>query len=155
MRLYLVQHGESKSKEDDPKRPLTEKGVFDVKKVSTFIKSFADVHVDNILHSEKLRAIQTAKLFAEKLNPDMGINRAKELGPLSSPWSWVERLAKINKDIMIIGHLPHLQRLSDLLLSQEADKRIIEFKMGGVICLMKNESGLWSICWMVIPQIIP
>ena len=30
MHLYLVQHGEAKSKEDDPQRHLTEKGLRDI-----------------------------------------------------------------------------------------------------------------------------
>ena len=30
MRVYLVQHGESKSEEEDPQRKLTEKGIGDV-----------------------------------------------------------------------------------------------------------------------------
>jgi len=155
MKLYLVQHGKSKAKEEDPERPLNANGMSDVKKVSNFLANYTKVHVVNILHSGKLRALQTAKIFAEGLNPMQGVNHAKELEPLSSPWSWVEKLSNINNDIMIIGHLPHLHRLSDLLLSQEADKSIIKFEMGGVICLEKNESGLWSICWMIIPQILP
>ena len=30
MRIYLVQHAEAKPKEEDPERPLTEKGVLNL-----------------------------------------------------------------------------------------------------------------------------
>ena len=33
MRLYLVQHGEAKSEEEDPDRPLTDRGASDVRRV--------------------------------------------------------------------------------------------------------------------------
>ena len=34
MKLYLVQHGEAKSKVEDPQRPLTERGKEDVARVT-------------------------------------------------------------------------------------------------------------------------
>ena len=65
MKLYLVQHGKSKAKEEDPERSLNANGVPDIKKVSNFLDSYTKVHVANILHSGKLRALQTAKILAE------------------------------------------------------------------------------------------
>ena len=36
MKLYLVQHGEAKSKAEDPRRPLTERGKEEVARVAAF-----------------------------------------------------------------------------------------------------------------------
>ena len=38
MRLYLVQHGQSKSEEEDPQRRLTDKGIGEVQKVADFLR---------------------------------------------------------------------------------------------------------------------
>ena len=35
MKLYLVQHGQAVSKEEDPERPLSEQGREDVRRVAT------------------------------------------------------------------------------------------------------------------------
>ena len=38
MRIYLVQHGESKSEEEDPQRHLTERGIDEVQRVADFLR---------------------------------------------------------------------------------------------------------------------
>jgi phosphohistidine phosphatase len=154
MMLYLVQHGEAKSELQDPERSLTEDGIIKVRKVASYITSYTDTRVHTIFHSGKKRAQQTAELFAEKLKPPKGVQIGKELSPNSLPWGWVERLVQMQEDIMIVGHLPHLQKLSALLLCQDENKPIIKFYKGGVVSLYKNESGIWSILWVVTPQII-
>lgn len=155
MNLYLVQHAEAKAKEEDPERHLTDIGLANIKKVASFLAQNSDIHLNTIIHSGKARAIQTAEVLAEKLNPSSGLEVGKELGPVSSPWGWVENLSQIDNDIMLVGHLPHLNRLASLLLCQDETKKIVEFRNGGVLHLLKDESGIWTIRWMVIPQIIP
>lgn len=155
MKLYLVQHGEAKPEEEDPERSLTENGVAGIRRVASFIIRATDISVQMILHSGKKRALQTAELFAEKFKPPKGVELGKELNPMSLPWGWVERLAQMEEDIMLVGHLPHLQKLSALLLCQDENKPIIKFQCGGVISLFKDESGIWSLIWMITPQIVP
>ncbi len=154
MYLYLVQHGLAKSKEEDPKRSLTESGLKDTEKIASYISTRCNVSVDRIIHSGKKRAVQTAEIFARFLKPSGGISFEKELEPMSIPWSWVEKLSQIEENIMIVGHLPHLKRLSSLLLCQDESKPIIDFKNSGVISLYRNESGIWFIKWIVVPSIL-
>ena len=59
MIVYLVQHGEAKSEEEDPERPLTDNGRFTVESVSEHIAPLG-LGVTRIIHSGKLRAKQTA-----------------------------------------------------------------------------------------------
>jgi phosphohistidine phosphatase len=155
MNLYLVQHGEAKPQEEDPDRPLTQNGTSQIRRVAAFIRNYSDIHIHTIFHSGKKRAIQTAELFAEKLKPTKGIEQGKELSRNSLPWGWVERLTRVEEDIMLVGHLPHLEKLSALLLCQDENKPIIKFRNGGVLALSRNESGIWSLFWVVIPQILP
>jgi len=55
---------------------------------------------------------------------------------------------------MLVGHLPHLSRLSGLLISGDPDRKVIEFKNGGVVCLERDDEGNWSVVWIIIPQIL-
>jgi phosphohistidine phosphatase len=155
MYLLLAQHGEAEPEEINSERPLSDNGVVSVRGVAAFIAENTDTKVKTIYHSGKKRAIQTAELFAKILKPSKGVVLGKELNPLSLPWGWVERLAKIEENIMIVGHLPHLNKLSALLLCQDESKPVVQFQKGAVICLYKNESGIWSIIWMIVPQILP
>lgn len=154
MYLYLVQHGKAMPKEENPDRPLTSEGYKDVRKIASFLAMCPDVKISAIVHSGKTRAEQTAEVFAGALHLKGKVRAEKELNPESLPWGWVERLAKLEEDLMIVGHLPHLQRLSSLLICQDENKPCVEFRNGGVVCLKRNESGIWSLQWIIVPQII-
>jgi broad specificity phosphatase PhoE len=66
MELYLIQHGEAKSKQEDPERPLTAKGAENIKKTASFFKQLPK-RLDLIWHSGKKRAEQTAEILDETL----------------------------------------------------------------------------------------
>jgi phosphohistidine phosphatase len=66
MEVYLVQHGEAKPKEEDANRPLTSRGRREVSLVSSYVAGVG-IRVVQIFHSGKLRARETAQIFAEHL----------------------------------------------------------------------------------------
>ncbi len=153
MFLYLVQHGEAKREDEDPLRPLSEKGRADIHKMALYI-SKTELKVDRIFHSTKLRAKQTADVLFESLNPGNGISETKGLNPLDEPEIWAYRLEDIPDNVMIVGHLPHLARLCGLLLCGDKEKNVVDFKMGGIVCLKKFDEAQWSVEWMFIPEVI-
>lgn len=153
MKLYLVRHGEAKPEEQDPERPLSDEGLADTKKVSASVKKMK-IQVSSIIHSNKLRARQTATVFAEDLDPPEGMKEVDGLEPLADPSIWFKRLAEMEKDIMLIGHLPHLSRLTSHLLCQTEDERMIDFQSSGILCLERDETDHWSINWMIIPNLL-
>ena len=63
MHVYLVQHGEAKSEEEDPQRRLTDKGIGEVQNVAKVLRPLK-LAVDAIWHSDKARAQQTEELLA-------------------------------------------------------------------------------------------
>ncbi|MCD6239419.1 MAG: phosphohistidine phosphatase SixA [Thermotogae bacterium] len=154
MNLYLVQHAEPKRKEEDPQRPLSEKGKADIKKIADFIVKHTNIRVKSIMHSGKLRARQTAEILAEYLNPPEEIKEVKGLEPLADPSIWVNHLIGVKEDMMLVGHLPHLMKLSSYLLCQDVNKKIVDFHMGGIVCLNKDEGGIWSVQWVLTPEIL-
>jgi len=154
MNVYLVQHAQAKTEQEDPERPLSEKGWSDINKVADFIAKKGDISVKEIFHSGKIRAKQTAEVLAEQLSSSIEIGETDGLKPLDEPSIWADRLAKRTEDIILVGHLPHLSKLAALLLCQDADKEVVEFQMGGIVCLGTEASGSWSIRWMVTPNIL-
>jgi phosphohistidine phosphatase len=154
MRVYVVQHGEAKSKEEAPERPLTERGRQDVSKIATFLAEHTDMRPANIHHSGKARAQETAEILAEAASPRQGISQVEGLNPLDDPTMWVDRLSTTDQDTMLVGHLPHLGKLVSRLLCGEEERSVVAFKMGGVVCLTRDETGRWSLAWMLVPEMV-
>ena len=152
MEIYLVQHGEAKSESEDPERPLTEKGRQDVEAVARYIASLG-IEVTQVLHSGRLRARQTAELFAQYLSPAQGVREETGLGPQDDPERARRLIEQAKRPLMIVGHLPYLSRLVSLLILGTAEKEVIKFSKGGVVCLSRRDDQ-WSIEWSLIPQLI-
>jgi phosphohistidine phosphatase len=153
MFLYLVRHGEAKGEEEDPTRPLSDKGVEDVKKIAAFL-SRLEITVEEALHSSKLRAKQTAEILADSLVIMKGVSEAEGLAPLNDPGVWAERIKGKKESFMLVGHLPHLGKLSSFLLSGDKEKNIIAFKIGSVVCMKREDAGTWTLQWMITPEIV-
>ncbi len=147
MNLYIVQHGEAMKKGENEERPLTEKGRKNTEKIAKFL--VGKIKVSYIIHSKKLRARQTAEIFADYLGVET--REEENLEPLADPNIWAEKLNEIDEDIMVVGHLPHLSKLSAILLLG-SDEDIIEFKNSGVICLHRQD--LWKIEFIITPDIL-
>ncbi len=148
--VYLIQHGKSLPKEVDPERKLSDEGIAETARIAKFLKS-AGVKIDRIIHSDKLRAKMTAEIIAKEL----GISNISEepgLAPLDDPTPWANKLNEVEDNVMIVGHLPHLSKLTSMLLNIPTE--VVSFRYSGVLCLEKLESGVWRIKWYVTPDII-
>lgn len=154
MLVYLVQHGEAKTEEEDPERPLSKKGIKDVQKVAAFLAE-AGIKVPRILHSGKKRALETAEILATSVGTERKVEEVGGLKPLDDPGLWADRILKATKDTMLVGHLPHLGKLASLLLKGDSEKGTVNFKMGSVVCLENPGEGDFSVEWMVIPDLVP
>lgn len=150
MDLYLVQHGEAKDERADPERGLTQKGKSEVERTARFAKEAGISHLE-VFHSGKKRARETAELMAWHLGEK--IIASDGLSPLDDPALWKGRLEEAANDTMLVGHLPHLNGLAGLLVVGDRDRDIIDFKMGGIVCLRKKE-GRWRVAWAVTPEVV-
>lgn len=154
MRIYLVQHGEAKSQEIDPDRHLTEKGIDDVKKTAAFLKK-AGVRVKTIWHSGKTRAEETAGILASAVSTERGAVRHDGLAPNDNISAIKDELSDKSEDMMIVGHLPFLSKLASKLVAGDESSGVAAFQQGGVVCLERGDDKIWTIQWMIIPQLIP
>ena len=148
--IYLVQHGKAFPKNVDKERRLTDEGIKETKKMATYLMSL-NVKPDKIVYSKKTRAKMTAIIFAEILNVE-DVSEEEGLAPLDDPRIWAAKLYDEERNIMVVGHLPHLSRLASLLLNTTVET--ICFIYSGVLCLKKYEDNRWKIKWFLIPDII-
>jgi phosphohistidine phosphatase len=152
MALYLVQHGKSLPKDIDPDQGLSREGIADVERIAGVAGGYG-VRVVKILHSGKKRAEQTASLLAAALEPEGGMDAAEGLQPLDRVAPWAEKLSS-EDDLMLVGHLPFMEKLASMLVLGTEQPMIFKFQNGGIVCLDQNaENSSWYIKWALMPKI--
>ena len=152
MTLFLVQHGEAKPETEDPDRSLTHRGAEVIERMADWAARMG-MKVDEIRHSGKRRAEQTATIFAKRLKPSRGMIAAQGLTPLDSVNPVAASLQGQQDSIMLVGHLPHLSRLVGMLVTGNPDKVVVRFRNAGIVCLSQQEEN-WAIDWVMQPDLL-
>jgi len=152
MELYLVQHGEAKSKAEDPQRPLTERGREEVQRVAAFAAK-AGLEAGQIRHSSKRRAEETASILAEHLSPAEGVLAISGLTPMDDVRPIAQALHKGTAPLMLVGHMPFMDRLAGLLVTGDPDRSVVRFRMGGIVCL-EGAGDDWAVKWVIRPELV-
>jgi len=148
MAIYFVRHGEALAKEVDPNCPLSADGRKEVECISAYLCNLG-LTVKRICHSGKMRAKETAEIFAEHI----GKVNIDELPGMNPNDSVIEFAATLEEDsTMYVGHLPHMEKLISYLITGNEDGRIVKFVNGGVVCIEKDNAGN-HIEWYLIPAI--
>jgi phosphohistidine phosphatase len=151
MRLYLVQHGEAKSEAEDLERSLTVRGEEETIKISSAVKKLS-IRPSRIYHSGKKRAEQTAGIIATALNlsPQLG----QGLNPNDDIRPWVERISRETENLMLVGHLPFLEKLASLLVCGDEGAKAVMFRYSAILCLEKKEPRKWAVDWVLKPEMV-
>ena len=131
--FYLVQHGLAVDKQNNPDRPLSIAGEQETLSVAEYLKKLR-LPVSAVFHSGKLRAQQTAEIFATTFSVEA--STLTGLAPNDPVDSLVPRLDI--EHALYVGHLPQLQKLTDYLLAGSEEADIIHFQNSAVICLEKQ-----------------
>lgn len=153
MKVYLMQHGKPVAKEEDPQRPLSDRGKKDVQRMADFLRK-SGVKVEEVLHSGKTRARQTAEIMASGLNPGLEPKQGRGLSPLDEVKGIADRIRGAKRDLLIAGHLPHLAKLTSLLIAGSESVPVVIFQQGATVCLEKVEGDRFSLAWMIVPELI-
>jgi phosphohistidine phosphatase len=148
--FYLVQHGEAEPKSVDPARPLSGRGRQDVQRVAAFAAQMG-LDVQQIRHSGKARAEQTAAILGQALSPPGGVVEAPGLAPNDDVGPVADELRRELQPVMLVGHLPFLARLAGLLLTGDPDRPVVQFCNAGIVCLTRGE-GRWQVEWALTPE---
>jgi len=151
MKVYLVQHAEALPEEQNPERPLTDLG----REHAAWTGNLAarlGVEVEHIRHSGKTRAEETAEIMGEALSPGGGVVAVSGLAPLDDVEPVAEDLNGASQPIMLVGHLPFMERLAGYLLTGDAHRPVIDFTNAGIVCLVKQDDR-WQASWIITPDI--
>ncbi len=152
MALYLVQHGQALSKDQDPEQRLSEEGTADVKRIAEVAKGY-NVKVGRIDHSVKARARQTAEIFADALKPSGGVHERPGLKPMDDVAAIASELTP-DADLMLVGHLPFMEKLASCLIIGHNEPLVMKFQNGGIVCLdQAPDSRRWFIKWTLSPNV--
>ena len=151
VRLFFMQHGEAKSEAEDPERSLTVRGEEETKRISGAAKRLG-IRPSRIYHSGRKRAEQTAGIVANALNLSAQIGQG--LSPNDDIRPWVERISKETEDMMIVGHLPFLEKLASFLICGDEGSRAVLFRYSAILCLGKKEPGSWAVDWFLKPEMV-
>ena len=151
VRLLLVQHGVAMSKDEDPDRPLRSEGADTVSRMAAWGVE-QGLGVDEIRHSGKRRAAETAEILGVHLQPVLGVRVASGLAPLDDVRPVAEALGGEDNTLMLVGHLPFLARLAGFLLTGSPEATPIRFTNAGIVCLKGGQEG-WELAWSVPPEL--
>jgi len=152
MALYLIQHGKSLPKDQDPDQGLSEDGTTETERIASLARDYG-VSVSQIRHSVKTRARQTAEILARALKPQKDIQEISGIKPMDDVAACA---AKIDPDenVMLVGHLPFMERITSYLITGSIDQALIKFQNSGIVCLDKDpETQAWVIKWALMPNI--
>jgi phosphohistidine phosphatase len=145
--LFLVHHAEAVDAGVDPQRPLTAVGCQHAEQLA------ANAHERGakpavIWHSGKLRARQTAEYFWRACNPLAEFSAVRGVQP-GDPPEWIkDHIAQDDREIMLVGHMPHMARLLELLVRTSDTSEVEVFPLHGIVALSRMEGG-WRQEWVL------
>ena len=138
--IFLVHHAEAVDPLIDPQRPLTDAGHAHAARVAADAAA-RGARPAVIWHSGKLRSRQTAEYFWRACNPLAEFAAARGLQPDDPPQWMADTLAGEPREILLVGHMPHLPRLFALLARESG-----AFPAHGCVALEPSGAG-WREVW--------
>ena len=152
--VVLVRHGDAMSKEEDPRRPLSAAGREHVEKVAGLVAGIG-LDLEEVRHSGKERARETAEIFAEwvGVTPDR-VREASGLNPKDDPEVVAEQLETEDCSVALVGHLPFMGLLASRLLSGDAERLRFRFQDAGCLVVARVEGG-WRLDGLVNHRLPP
>ena len=164
MRLFLLRHAHARDTWPDETRHLSARGLNQIKKLfSTLDKSmFSDVV--QIWYSPYLRARQTAEEFKRIASIGAPLVENAFLRPADSAENTAKDIAMLSSfggDLMIVGHNPHLEQLSDILLGSGSDCGKTMFHKCTLAMYILSEApgvsspyGRWTLSFLISPCVL-
>lgn len=146
--IYLIHHGDALPREVDPQRPLSHRGRADTDRVANAAAA-RGVRPAVIWHSGKLRARQTAEAFRRACNPLASLTAVRGLQPSDPPEWMADQLRGEAREVMLVGHMPNLERLLNLLTEGRADGER-RFPAHGLVAL-DEDGDRWVERWTLGP----
>ena len=142
--LFLVHHADAVDATVDPQRPLSDDGRRHAERLATRAR---DRHVNPavIWHSGKLRTRQTAEPFWRTCNPLSEFAATRHLQPADPPEWIADVITGDPRDIMLVGHMPHIAKLHQRLVGPR-EPVAAAFPLHGMVAL-EQRGNEWFEVW--------
>ncbi len=142
MFLYLAHHGDALEPAENSQRPLSARGRAQTGALAAQAAA-RGVRPAAIWHSGKLRARQTAEAYWRACNPLAEFTATRWAQP-GDPPRLADLLAVETRDVMLVGHMPHLDRLLRRLLGGDEDRP--PFPVNGLVTVERVDEA-WVERW--------
>jgi phosphohistidine phosphatase len=139
--VVLVRHGDALSKEEDTRRPLSTAGREHVEMVADLVAGLS-LELDEVRHSGKERARETAEIFAARVGiaPER-IREASGLKPKDDVEVVADGLENEGRSVALVGHLPFMGLLASRLLSGDEARLLFRFGDAGCLLVARVQGG--------------
>jgi phosphohistidine phosphatase len=143
MNLYLVRHGKANTSPNG-EHILTKIGEEETRAMAHLLKE-KEVEIDEILHSPKKRAQQTAQIIGQIVAPDVALIQKSTLNPDEPIEPFFAEIEPLDRNLLIVSHLPFLEKLIASLTNS-----IVDFACSSIVCL-KETSSSFKVNWILSP----
>ena len=149
MELTIVRHAIAEDGADDAARPLSKKGRRRFEDTVKELDSLG-VRFDRILHSPKLRAVETAELLRGLCDGALQPTALLAKEPGVELWTLLE-----GERLAVVGHEPHLTALLSWLVTGEPTGGNFVLKKGGVAQLEGEPAPAgMRLCTLLTPRVL-
>jgi phosphohistidine phosphatase len=151
--LHLIRHAHAVGADENPLRPLSDRGRIQVAQLSAFFRAGGRFHPAEFWHSPLARSRETATLLATGLGFAGPLIEMPGLEPGDDPDATAARLSGAPDGLAIVGHEPHLSALATRLLCGTDAPTVITMKKGSCLAL-EEDAGVWRVRWLIGPELI-
>ena len=153
MHIYLVRHAHAVDGDHDAARPLSKKGLAQIRAVGRHLREAKAIDAKEVWHSPLVRSRETAVRLPKRLRLKAKRCEVTAIKPVDDPDVIAHRLEKLRYPVMVVGHEPHLSALASLLVTGKASPPRFLFKKCAVLCL-DREGDAWTVRWHVSPEVV-
>ncbi|MCK5147959.1 histidine phosphatase family protein [bacterium] len=150
MFIYIVRHGDALGGYNDDKRPLSKAGKLEIQNVADAAVAQGNCHPQRILHSPKLRAVETAEILQSVFKPVYGMNAVSGLLPDDDSMELRHELGELDSSVMLVSHMPFVYGLMASLLPL-GSPYAGPFSTGEMQCVELLNGGIWEWRWCLRP----
>jgi phosphohistidine phosphatase len=154
MQVYLIRHAHAVDPDEDPMRPLSQRGEEQVRTLGAFLRRRPAVfQPEQIWHSSLLRSRQTAELLAGHLHLTAPRTLMPDIEPEDDPRAVARRIKATAHAVAVVGHEPHLSALATLLVVGQMQPATFVMKKCAALAL-EGIGEHWTVRWHLSPELL-
>jgi len=148
--VILARHGEAAPADKNSRRPLSGRGVEEVEAMARLLEPL-HLSVDEIRHSGKKRAEETAAILGRVIESANGIRSVPGMRPNDDIEPVARLLNTEGVSVMLVGHMPFLSSLASFLIFGRPDLDMANFTTASMAGLIRTPLG-WRLDWFFHPR---